>query len=238
MTHQESYTVDEINGFIVWLHNLSNGMKGMDSLNFYRDSLLKSADVIEYLFAVAEGIKEYNRYPKEKIEGEKEKRDIPPTPPIESKAKEGEEKKGALSNACAREAEEEPAKKEEHVGNRSLSQARRENREADQIFEDFWVKYPSGRKYDKQKCNEKMRILYRDAEDKAKFINELYEGLERWKKSRDWQEGFVCCPLTWFNQARWCDRPRMSESALADEKQERKAEANARAAEELRRLGL
>jgi len=69
----------------------------MDSLNFYRDSLLKSADVIECLFAVAS-----KQLTKEKIEGEKEKRDIPPTPPIESKGKEGEEKKEPHTNARVR----------------------------------------------------------------------------------------------------------------------------------------
>jgi len=155
---------------------------------------------------------------KEKNEGEKEKRDLPPAPPIESKAKEGEEKKDSLSGACVR--------------------VREENREADELFKAFWAKYPTGYKVAKRKCRDKVRSRYRAAKDKAQFVNAFLGGLDNWLGSRRWAEGVICNPETWINQERWLVRPEPVRKSEEEEAHDQKAKADAAANKALKELGL
>jgi len=233
-------TCKEARGFAEAMGAMAEGLRGMEGMSYYRQMFAKASEVIAELCDELSTDDNSNRKTKEKNEGEKEKRDLPPTPPIERKAKEGEEKKGDISIACAcaREGDEEPAKPEEHVGKRTLSQARRENKEADKVFETFWTSYPSGRKYDKKTCKEKIRIRYRDAEDKAKFVNEFLGGLDRWIHSREWADGFVCCPEVFINQERWMTIPEPSASAKREKAEAMREQSNAESAAALRKLGL
>jgi len=230
--------IEEARGFAEAMGAMAEGLRGMEAMSYYRQMFAKASEVILNLCDELSTGDESNPETKEKKEGENEKRELPPTPPIERKAKEGEEKKGDTNNACAREGDEEPAKPEEHVGKRSLSQARRENKEADEVFETFWEKYPSGRKYNKKICKEKIRIHYRDADDKAKFINDLLAGLDRWIHSREWVDGFVCCPETFINQERWLTIPEQSAEAKREEAEAMREQSNAESAAALRKLGL
>jgi len=245
-----TYTPDEVIGFVEASKMLAEGMKGLQGVSFYRGSILKSVDIIEYLVSVLQGqfaASGLDQLQKEKMEGEKEKRELPPTPPIESKAKEGGEKKDPTPSACVRVCEGAGARTCEDVpASEGMSEAekkarresRRLNAEADEVFEAFWSKYPSGYKVAKTKCRKKVRIRYRDAKDKAQFVNEFLGGLDNWLGCQRWAEGLICNPETWINQERWLVEVKKSSSAIEEEKRAKKKAEDEEAAATLRKMGL
>jgi len=153
---------------------------------FYREAFHKTAEVIAGLCTELSTETELstgngkNELQKEKMEGEKRKRDIPPRPPIESKGKEEGEKKDPPSSArsaCV------------------CACVREDTREADAVFDDFWAKYPTGFKVAKKRCRDKVRSRYRAAKDKAQFVNAFLGGLDRWLACQRWSEGIICNPM-------------------------------------------
>lgn len=70
-------------------------------------------------------------------------------------------------------------------------------------FEDWWKAYPSVRKHAKGAAKK----AWTKATTKESWPG--YDGvmaaLEKAKKSRQWQDGYVPMPATWLNQERWMD---------------------------------
>lgn len=67
-------------------------------------------------------------------------------------------------------------------------------------FDTFWAAYPQ--KEGRGKAEEAWK-------KKAKGIplEIILAGLEKWKGSQKWADGFVTMPATWLNQCRWKDDP-------------------------------
>jgi len=81
---------------------MSNGMRGMPEMLYYRQMFAKASEVIFHLCDELSTGAESNELQKEKNEGEKEKRDIPPTP-YRAKRKRGRRKERlCVCLACAR----------------------------------------------------------------------------------------------------------------------------------------
>jgi len=192
---------------------------------FYREAFHKTAEVIAGLCTELSTETELstgngkNELQKEKMEGEKRKRDIPPRPPIESKGKEEGEKKDPPSSArsaCV------------------CACVREDTREADAVFDDFWAKYPTGFKVAKKRCRDKVRSRYRAAKDKAQFVNAFLGGLDRWLACQRWSEGIICNPETWINQERWLATPEPSSESDTTKAEAARTARNAEAAEILK----
>jgi len=71
----------------------TEGLLGMPGMSCCRQMLVNASEVICELCDELSTVGATNELQKEKIEGEKEKRDLPPTPPIERKFRENQEKK-------------------------------------------------------------------------------------------------------------------------------------------------
>jgi hypothetical protein len=67
-------------------------------------------------------------------------------------------------------------------------------------FEQFWSAYPQ--KVGKTKAEEAWRTHTRGVR-----LEDVLAGIERWRGSQKWQEGFIPLPTTWLNQGRWRDTP-------------------------------
>lgn len=76
-------------------------------------------------------------------------------------------------------------------------------------FDQFWRAYP--RKEGKGKAEEAWR-----KHAKAVPVGRILEGVEKWRGSRSWAEGFVAMPATWLNQKRWLDDPQPASGQNAD----------------------
>ena len=69
-----------------------------------------------------------------------------------------------------------------------------------QFFEKFWSLYP--RKVNKKKAQEKFIKICKDEDT----YNEIMQGLERYKKSKQWQTiEYIPHAVTWLNGERWKD---------------------------------
>lgn len=75
-------------------------------------------------------------------------------------------------------------------------------------FEKFWAEYPN--KTSKKKASEKWLNLFKalTTAEADKLFSEVIVGLERAKKSSQWQKDngqYIPHPTTWLNQERWKD---------------------------------
>jgi len=206
---------------------LAEGMRGMPDKAFYRQTFAQAAKIIEWLLgqlpveSYQQG--ELEATHRETKEGEKEKRDISPTPPIESKAKEEAKKE----TTC--------------LLTRARGSVLAINREADAVFDAFWSKYPSGHLNNKKECRKKIRAKYKTAYDtgkSAEFVNAFFEGLDRWLKSDRWARGYVVHPTTFINQERWREFPEESIEETYEQKAEAEQKVKDDCDETLKRLGL
>lgn len=75
----------------------------------------------------------------------------------------------------------------------------------EEFAEMFWQDYP--RKEAKKPALEKLKIIIRDSKNPEQTRTEIMQGLGRWKKSKQWTDGFICHATTFLNQARWQDQP-------------------------------
>lgn len=65
-------------------------------------------------------------------------------------------------------------------------------------FSRFWAAYPDGKHIAKAKC-ERFWIRH----NLEPLTDRVIAGVEVWKRSKVWQDGFVCHPATFLNQQRW-----------------------------------
>ena len=76
----------------------------------------------------------------------------------------------------------------------------------DALFDRFWQAYPGPRKIDKRKCRTRFAEILRASGDPDAMLQRILDGIERWRKSRDWTEDggdYICAPLVWLNNERW-----------------------------------
>ena len=76
----------------------------------------------------------------------------------------------------------------------------------DALFDRFWQAYPGPRKTDKRKCRAKFAAILRDCDEPEAMLRRILDGIDRWRKSRDWSEDggdYICAPLVWLNNERW-----------------------------------
>jgi hypothetical protein len=75
-------------------------------------------------------------------------------------------------------------------------------READALFERFWVAYP------KKKAKDAAQRAWTKRRPNDDLLTVMLRALERQKSSPDWQKEsgrYIPFPATWLNQARWTD---------------------------------
>lgn len=70
-------------------------------------------------------------------------------------------------------------------------------------FDQWWAAYPN--KVGKKAAQK----AFQNARDRPR-INDLLAAIEKAKRSKKWQEGFIPLPTTWLNQGRWDDEPSQS----------------------------
>lgn len=93
----------------------------------------------------------------------------------------------------------------------------------DTSFASFWKAYPSGNGNKKQSLAQWKKIKPDD-----NLFTEIMAGLERWKKSRRWQEGFVKAAEIWLRD-RWWEDDLPSPSDSTTTKQQRDPAAGVKA---------
>lgn len=67
-------------------------------------------------------------------------------------------------------------------------------------FDEFWSSYPQ--KEGRGKAEEAWRKHPQGAR-----LEDVLAGIEKWRGSKKWAEGFIPLPATWLNQKRWKDDP-------------------------------
>lgn len=65
-------------------------------------------------------------------------------------------------------------------------------------FDRFWEAWPSGRKIARAQCERHWQRHNLEA-----CAEEVVQGVEAWKRSKRWRDGFVPNPMTFLNQGRW-----------------------------------
>lgn len=91
----------------------------------------------------------------------------------------------------------------QETNNKNISKARSGRQRSPnytESFESFWVAYPSGYGNKKATFEQWKRINPDDA-----LREEIMAGLERWKASRRWQEGYVKSAHIWLRDRWWED---------------------------------
>jgi len=80
-------------------------------------------------------------------------------------------------------------------------------------FSRFWAAWPEGRKVARGQCERHWR-----RHNLERCADEVIKGVEAWRLSKRWQEGFVPNPMTFLNQGRW-QRESWPPEALAKREQ-------------------
>jgi len=84
--------------------------------------------------------------------------------------------------------------------------------EYSQTFETYWKALPEKA----QACGKKAAFSsWKTAMKNGATVDEIMAGLERWKASRSWAEGFVTYATTWLNQERWTVQPEQAGAGRA-----------------------
>lgn len=66
-------------------------------------------------------------------------------------------------------------------------------------FNTFWSAYPT--KVNKKRCV----AIWNNIKPSAELVDRMIESIEAWKKSRQWQQGYVPNPDTWLRNEKWND---------------------------------
>lgn len=89
-----------------------------------------------------------------------------------------------------------------NINNKSkdiLSQVTSNNSSNIASFDIFWNAYPV--KVNKKRCAEIWKKINLDDE----LLQKMLDSIESWKKSRQWQQGYVPNPDTWLRGEKWND---------------------------------
>jgi hypothetical protein len=68
-------------------------------------------------------------------------------------------------------------------------------------FERFWDTYPSKYRVNRKRCFE----LWKKIKPDDALVDKMLDSIEAWKKSRQWQQGYVPNPDTWLRGEKWND---------------------------------
>lgn len=68
-------------------------------------------------------------------------------------------------------------------------------------FERFWNVWPCKYKVNRKRCIE----LWKKIKPDDALVDKMIESVEAWKKSRQWQQGYVPNPDTWLRGEKWND---------------------------------
>ena len=72
---------------------------------------------------------------------------------------------------------------------------------SEDTFERFWNAWPKNRQVNRKRCTDLWRKIKPDAE----LVDRMIEKVEAWKKSRQWQTGYIPNPDKWLADERWND---------------------------------
>lgn len=106
----------------------------------------------------------------------------------------------------------------------------------DEMFTDFWNKYPSScpRKVDKKRCRDKFARILAKAKDKDVEFRNIIEGLDKWIASDTWRRNdgaYIMAPLRWLNCENWNDKPKEGGSDEGNRGFAQRSAANYRSAD-------